>query len=218
MKYRAVLFDLDGVLCHTDRFHYQAWREIADSLGIPFDERSNDRLRGVSRMESLAIILQGYSGHPLSPADKEVLADKKNRLYRARLETMRPDDLTPEVDHLLTWLVDNRIQTAVASSSRNAMLILERLGIRDRFDAIVDGNQIDRSKPDPEVFLKAAERLGLPPAHCLVVEDAGAGVEAARSGGFDCAGIGDVASAAGVTYPIQALPELIEILRIANHC
>lgn len=212
MKYRAVIFDLDGVLCHTDRYHYQAWKTIADALDIPFDEESNNRLRGISRMDSLERILEGYPGRPLTLEEKEKLAAEKNALYRAQLETMTPADLPGEPDELLKGLRAGGIATAVASSSRNAPLILKRLGIASRFDVVVDGNQIGRVKPDPEVFLLAAERLHRIPPDCLVVEDARAGIAAAVAGGFDSAGIGDAAAVPGVTYALRSLGELSAVL------
>ena len=212
MKYLAVIFDLDGVLCHTDMHHYTAWKDLADNMGIYFDEKINNLLRGVSRMDSLEIILRKYTGPKLSPEKKEELASSKNNLYREKLEQMTPADLPDEVARLLDFMDDKGIKKAIGSSSKNAPLILERLGIADRFDAISDGNNISRSKPDPEVFLLAAEFLGLNPEDCLVVEDAEAGVEAAVAGGFDCAGIGDANNVETVTYKLASVGDLIEIL------
>ena len=206
--YDGVIFDLDGVICSTDRYHYLAWKQIADRLGIAFDEQSNSRIRGLSRMDSLEIILEGYDG-VLTPAQKEALAEEKNGIYRASLAGMSPDDLPQDVRRTLDALRAVGLRLAIGSSSRNTKFILERLGLADFFDAVSDGTNITRAKPDPEVFLMAAKALGLPPARCLVVEDARSGIAAARAGGFDSAGIGEAAAAA--TYPMERIPELIAI-------
>lgn len=211
MRYKAVIFDLDGVICSTDQYHYQAWKTIADRLGLPFDEKKNDRLRGVSRMESLGIVLEDYRT-PLAPQQKQALADEKNAIYRRLLENMTPGDLSPGVEPTLRKLRQAGLLLAIGSSSKNAKFILERLGIEDAFDAVADGNDITCSKPDPEVFLLAASRLGLPPAHCLVVEDARAGVQAALAGGFDVAGIGDAAGDGRATYTLEHIGELVPIV------
>jgi len=212
MKYLGIIFDLDGVLCHTDMYHYEAWKEIAIKINTEFDEEINNLLRGVSRMESLERILWRYKGPPLSAEEKEALATEKNELYRAKLEQMSPADLPREAAELLDHLDRQGIKKSIGSSSRNAPLILERLGIAGRFDAIADGNHITRSKPDPEVFLLAAEWMGLQPEDCLVVEDAEAGAEAAAAGGFDCAGLGDANKAATVNYRLNRLGELINVI------
>lgn len=206
--YEGVIFDLDGVICSTDRYHYLAWKRIADRLGIPFDERINGRLRGVSRMDSLNIILEGYDGS-LTQVQKEALAEEKNALYRASLADMSPDDLPQDVRRTLDALRAAGLRLAIGSSSRNTRFILERLGLADFFDAVSDGTNITRSKPDPQVFLMAADFLGLPPARCLVVEDAQSGIAAAKAGGFDSAGVGDAAAFA--TYPMERVSDLIAI-------
>ena len=159
--YEAVVFDLDGVICFTDVYHYRGWKSIADELGIPFDETINNRLRGVSRMESLEIVLERYEGEPLSDARKEELAATKNERYRVMLGDMSPADLDPSVRTTLDELRGRGLKLAIGSSSKNATFILERIGLGDYFDAISDGTNITRSKPDPEVFLKAAEFLGV---------------------------------------------------------
>ncbi|MDR2599249.1 MAG: beta-phosphoglucomutase [Oscillospiraceae bacterium] len=213
MKYKGIIFDLDGVLCHTDMFHYKAWKEIADRINTPFDEEINNQLRGVSRMDSLEKILANYTGEALSDDEKEKLATDKNERYKEMLMQMSTEDLTPQVDELLKVTKELGIKMAIGSSSRNAALILERMGIIDRFDAIADGNHITNSKPDPEVFLLAAEMLGLPPSECLVVEDAEAGAEAAAAGGFDCAGIGDANKVESVKYRLNCIKDLTDIVR-----
>lgn len=183
MKYKAVIFDLDGVICHTDMYHYQAWKQIADELGIYFDEEINNRLRGVSRMESFEIILERYEG-TMSLEDKVVYTTRKNEAYKELLKNMSPADLSPEVKETLDGLRAKGLKLAIGSSSKNAGFILERLGLDGYFDAVSDGNNITRSKPDPEVFVKAAQLVGEASGDCLVVEDAKAGLEAAIGGGM----------------------------------
>lgn len=211
-KYEAVIFDLDGVICFTDHYHYLAWKALADSLGIDFDETKNDRLRGVSRMESLEIVLEGYHGPALSEAEKIALADKKNSLYRESLQTMTPKDLSDEVRNTLKALRERGKRLAIGSSSKNTPLILERIGLAGFFDAVSDGNNIQRSKPDPQVFTMAAEMLHLAPEKCLVVEDAMAGLQAAASGGFDSAGLGPAAESGKATYSLSAFSDLLNVV------
>lgn len=211
MEISAILFDLDGVLCSTDRFHYRAWKELADRLGLPFNEEINRQLRGVSRMESLEILLRG-SERKFTFQEKAALAEEKNRRYRQLLMGLTQADVSPPVRQTLRELRTQGYRQAVASSSRNTPLILQRVGLDTWFDAVIDGNQITRSKPDPEVFLRAAQALGFPPARCLVVEDADAGVEAALRGGFPCAGIGPAARNPNVTRPLSSLSQLLQIL------
>lgn len=210
-KYEAVIFDLDGVICFTDHYHYLAWKALADSLGIDFDESKNDRLRGVSRMESLEIVLEGYHGAPLSQAEKGRLADQKNTLYRQSLQTMSRNDLSDEVRDTLNALRAKGLRLAIGSSSKNTPLILERIGLSGFFDAVSDGNNITRSKPDPQVFTMAAEMLHLPAEKCLVVEDALAGLQAAAAGGFDSAGLGPASHSGQATYSLRSFRELIDI-------
>ncbi len=211
-KYEGIIFDLDGVICFTDHYHYLAWKALADSLGIDFDEKKNDRLRGVSRMDSLEIILEGYRGAPLSDKEKTALADKKNALYREFLQTMTPNDLPDEVGETLNALRAKGLKLAIGSSSKNTPLILERIGLADFFDAVSDGNNIQRSKPDPQVFAMAAEMLHLAPSQCLVVEDALAGLQAAASGGFDSAALGPAAQSGKGTYSLKSFGELLKIV------
>ena len=190
MKYAGIIFDLDGVICSTDEYHYLAWKTLADRLRIPFDRERNNLLRGVSRMASLEILLE-KSDQTYSDQEKAAFAEEKNAAYRELLGRMSPDDLSDDVKDTLALLRQTDLKLAIGSSSRNTPYILKRIGLDGFFDAVADGNCITRSKPDPEVFLKAAEMIGLRPADCLVVEDAHAGVEAAVSGGFDCAAMGD---------------------------
>ncbi len=211
MKYTAVIFDLDGVICFTDKYHYQAWKALADEEGIYFDEQINNRLRGVSRMESLEIILERAS-KSYTEEEKTAMATKKNDLYKELLVQMSPEDLPEDVEKALKGLKEGGVKIAIGSSSKNARTILNQIGLGDTFDKISDGNNISNSKPDPEVFQKAAEMLGLKPVDCLVVEDAKAGIAAAKAGGFDCAGIGEAAEDADTTYPIQKISDLLGIV------
>lgn len=209
MKYTAIIFDLDGVICHTDQYHYQAWKRVADELGIYFDEKINNRLRGVSRMESFEIILERY-GKEMSAQDKIAYTDKKNEIYKELLKNMSPGDLQPEVKQTLDRLREQGVKLAIGSSSKNAKFILGQLGLGEYFDAISDGSNISKSKPDPEVFEKAAEFLGEKPENCLVVEDAKAGVEAAHAGGMDCAAIGDAVLCNLAEFNLSAFQELLD--------
>lgn len=187
---QGIIFDLDGVICHTDELHYLAWKSIADELGIAFDREKNNRLRGVGRMESLELLLGSVQK---TAEEKAALAARKNARYVELLQSLTPDAVSEEVKNALSALSRRKIRRAIGSSSKNARLILERLALTDRFDAICDGNQIAHSKPHPEVFLKAAERLGLAPDACAVVEDAPSGIDAAKAGGFYAFGVGEAA-------------------------
>ncbi len=208
MKYKGIIFDLDGMICSTDEYHYLAWKALASRLGIPFDRTINNRLRGVSRMESLEIILEKAEA-TYTADEKAAFAQEKNTLYRQLLSSMSPADLTDEVRETLRTLRKAGLKLAIGSSSRNTPFILERIGLDGFFDAVADGNGITHSKPHPEVFLKAADMLGLEPAVCLVVEDAHAGVEAAVRGGFDCAAIGDAKEEPRAAYHLTGFAELL---------
>lgn len=208
---KGIIFDLDGVICHTDNYHYQAWKALADELGIYFDEEINKRLRGVSRMESLEIILE-KSSITYSDSEKEKLADKKNEIYKKLLENITPDDLSKEVMDTLLELRKRKILLAIGSSSKNAKLILEKLGLLDFFDAICDGNDIKKSKPDPEVFVKAASMIDVSVSECIVVEDASAGIEAAHKGGMKAVAIGELINNTDAEYRIGTFSDLLNIV------
>ena len=212
MNLQGVIFDLDGVICFTDEYHYLAWKEMADGMGVYFDREINNRLRGVSRMESLEIILERYEGPALSPEEKDALAAKKNDIYRGLLSRMTPADLPTEVKETLDALRKKGLKLAIGSSSKNAPFILERIGLAGYFDAVSDGNNITHSKPDPEVFLKAAEYLDLPPAACLVVEDAVAGAEAGKAGGFSVACVGDAAKEQAGYHNFTDIRQLLKLV------
>ena len=198
------------MLLSTDELHYAAWKSVADELGIPFDRQVNNRLRGVSRMASLDIILE-HGGRTLSPEEKESMATRKNDRYRALLMTLSSATVAPEVRETLAALKARGVKLAVGSSSKNAKLILERTDLIHCFDAVSDGTNITRSKPDPEVFLKAAAFLGMDPADCAVVEDAVAGIDAANAGGFLSIGIGDAAAYEKTDRRINSLLELLSL-------
>lgn len=182
---KGIIFDLDGVLLSTDRFHFLAWKKLADRMGIIFTEKDNERLRGVSRMESLEIVLS-LSEKPLllSENEKAALATEQNDCYREYLKTLTPADVSDEVRETLAELRKKGYHLAVGSSSKNTRFILSQTKLTDAFDAIADGNDIKNSKPDPEVFLKAASLIGIAPENCAVIEDAEAGLEAANRGGM----------------------------------
>lgn len=210
MNYKGIIFDLDGVICHTDKYHYQAWKKLADRLGIYFDETINNRLRGVSRMESLNIILE-RADKTYTEQEKEAFATEKNEVYKELLKQMTTEELSPEVKDTLEALRNKGILLSIGSSSKNAGFILNRLGLGDFFDAVSDGNNISHSKPDPEVFLKAAEFLKLPASECLVVEDAEAGLLAAKNGGMDSAAIGDAVKSDLPQYKLKTFSDLLNI-------
>ena len=209
MKYKGIIFDLDGVICSTDHYHYLAWKALADRLGAYFDETINNRLRGVSRMASLEIVLERYDG-TLTEEEKLAAAEEKNNTYRELLKQMSPADLSDEVKQTLDALRAKGLLLGIGSSSKNTKFILSRIGLGDYFDKISDGTNITRSKPDPEVFLKAAEYLGLEPKDCLVVEDAVAGVQAAHAAGMDAAAVGDAAGSGLAEYSLKSFSELLD--------
>ena len=211
-KKKAVIFDLDGVICFTDRFHYQAWKALADRLGIYFDEKINDRLRGVSRMASLEIILERAT-ETYTQEQKEAFAEEKNNTYRELLKNMSPADLTDEVKDTLIELRNRGYKLSIGSSSKNTKFILERIGLGDFFDAIADGTDITRSKPDPEVFLCSAGKIGMDPADCAVVEDAKAGIQAARAAGMTALALhGDAENCGEEDYNLKNFADLLNIL------
>ncbi len=211
MKYKGIIFDLDGVICSTDDFHYKAWKQLADKLGIDFDEDKNNLLRGVSRMESLEIIL-GDSKNEYTEDEKVALATEKNDNYRLSLAQMSKNDMSAEVKETLLTLKEKGYKLAIGSSSKNARYILERLEITNLFDEIVDGTDITNSKPDPEVFLKAAKMLNLEVSECVVVEDAVAGVEAGINGGFEVIGIGDATKLDSVCFKLTNFNDILKFL------
>lgn len=186
---KGVIFDLDGVILSTDNFHYMAWKKMADEEGIEFNRLINERLRGVSRMASLEIILE-KAEKKYTQNEKDALAERKNNYYRKYLEDLKPEDLFPGALEMIKFLKGNGYKVSIGSSSKNTKTILKKAEITGLFDAVSDGTNISKSKPDPEVFLKAAEWMGCRPSDCFVIEDAGAGIEAGNRGGMVTIGVG----------------------------
>ena len=200
---RAVIFDLDGVIVSTDDCHYEAWKKMADEEGIYFDKVINNRLRGVSRMESLEIVLE-RAEKEYSEEEKIKLAERKNSYYKEFITKLTPNDILPGAKENLEELRKNGIKIAIGSSSKNTPVILKQIGLDNYFDAVSDGNNITNSKPDPEVFLKAADMLGIPYEECMIVEDADAGIEAGKRAGMKTL---SVHGAKGADVEIENLSE-----------
>jgi beta-phosphoglucomutase len=188
---KAVIFDLDGVIVSTDHYHYLGWKQLADEYNLNFNQKINDRLRGISRGESLKIILETNRKSVNEEVFRE-MTDKKNNYYCRLLKELSPEDILPGVGNLFKELREKSVLMGVGSSSRNTPLILEKIGLVDFFDAVVDGNQITRSKPDPQVFVKCAAKMNILPEACLVLEDAQSGIDAAKAGKMVAVGIGEM--------------------------
>lgn len=186
----ACIFDLDGVIVDTAKYHYLAWKRLANSLGFDFSEHDNEKLKGVSRVESLKLILQ-LGGQDLSEADFDAALTRKNGWYLDYINTIGPEEILPGAKEFLAAAKARGMKVALGSASKNAVLILQRIGLLEQFDAIIDGNKVSKAKPDPEVFSKAAEELGVAAADCVVFEDAVAGVQAALNAGMKVVGIGE---------------------------
>jgi beta-phosphoglucomutase len=190
MDLKACIFDLDGVIVDTAKYHFMAWRRLAKEMGFLFTLEDNEALKGVSRMASLEILLR-IGGLAPGDKEKEELAARKNRWYVEFISGLTPDEILPGSIRLLKALRREGIRTAIGSASKNAGTILEGIKIRELFDVVVDGNKIHNAKPDPEVFVRGAEELNIDPSCCIVFEDAQAGIEAAIAGGMKCVGVGD---------------------------
>ena len=190
MHIKACLFDLDGVIVDTAKYHFLAWKELAERLGFKFTEAQNERLKGVSRMDSLNILLE-IGNIAVDETEKIQMTNNKNKRYLEFIEQMQPDEILPGVLPFLESLKKAGIKTAIGSASKNAPGIIEKLQIGHFFDAIIDGNTVTNAKPNPEVFLKGALALNVLPSECVVFEDAASGVEAAINGGMKCIGVGD---------------------------
>jgi len=186
---KGLLFDLDGVIVDTAKYHYLAWKKLADDMGIPFTTGDNERLKGVSRKRSLEIILE-IGNLSLSEEEKEKNCEKKNALYLTYIKQLTEEEVLPGVRKFLTEARAKGYKIALGSASRNAVLILNRLGIKELFDEIIDGNAVSKVKPDPEVFIMGAKSLKVPYDNCIVFEDAAAGIEAAHNAGMFAVGIG----------------------------
>lgn len=215
-QFHAVLFDLDGVIVSTDEYHYQAWKQLADAEGIPFDRQTNHLLRGVSRMQSLDIVLR-CAPRTYSPSSRHALAESKNAAYCEQLKKLSARDILPGVMLLIDQLKERGLAIAVASSSKNARFILDRIGLGKTFDTVVDGNDIKFSKPDPEVFLLASKRLGIPPHQCWVIEDAAAGVQAANAAGMHCLAVGAAKGHPAANLTATDLMNVEDIIRGICH-
>lgn len=190
MELKGCIFDLDGVIVDTAKYHFLAWQRLAAELGFEFTEDHNEALKGVSRMASLEILLK-VGGLHLTDERKHELAERKNRWYVEYISDMTPDEILPGSVEFLTRLRSEGILTAIGSASRNAGTILDGIKLRSMFDVVVDGNKIHKAKPDPEVFARGAEELNIAPSSCVVFEDAQAGIEAALAAGMKCVGVGD---------------------------
>jgi beta-phosphoglucomutase len=204
---KGAIFDLDGVIVDTAKYHYLAWRSLAADLGFEFTEAHNERLKGVSRMRSLDILLE-TGGLEFNEADKAAMAERKNRVYVDYISRLDDSELLPGVREYLGSLKKRGVGIALGSASKNAAFILDRLKISGLFDAVVDGNTVSRAKPDPEVFQTACRRLGLQPADCVVFEDAEAGIAAAKAAGMRVVGIGKRELLAAADFVVTGLHEL----------
>lgn len=204
MRYKAVIFDLDGVIVSTDDCHFMGWKKLADDEGIYFDRKINERQRGVSRRESLDVLLE-KAQKTYTDEEKLEMATRKNEYYKEFIKDLSEKDILPGVMDFTRKLRDMGVKLAIGSSSKNTPAILKNIGLDTYFDAVADGNDISKSKPDPEVFLVAAKKLGIDPKDCLVVEDADAGVAAALAGGMDVIGVGSAAANPKATYHFENL-------------
>ena len=204
---KGFIFDLDGVIVDTAKYHYLAWKKMANELGFDFTEEENEQLKGVSRTKSLEILLE-IGGITKSDAEKNMLAKQKNEYYLTLIEGLSAEDLLPGTKAFVQNSRDKVIKIALGSASRNAAYILRKLGIAHLFDARVDGNMVSKAKPDPEVFTKAANLLGLDPKNCLVFEDAQAGIDAAKNAGMKCIGIGNSNVLKGANNVVSGLDQL----------
>ncbi len=214
---KGCIFDLDGVIVDTAKYHYLAWKELADDLGFEFTKKDNERLKGVSRMRSLNILLE-VGNKTFDEASKLKFAENKNKRYLDYILKMTPDEILPGVLDFLDDLRSKNIKIALGSASKNAMTILNQLKLTNYFDVIVDGTKVSKAKPDPEVFLKGAEALHMKPEECIVFEDAEAGIEAAINGGFKCIGIGSPENLNKANYVMNGFENITfdELIKLLN--
>jgi beta-phosphoglucomutase len=207
MHTAACIFDLDGVIVDTARYHFLAWKRLTDMIGIHFTEENNERLKGVSRMASLEIILE-IGGRKIEESQKHEYAELKNKWYVDYISKMTPDEILPGCLEFIKELKGANVRVAIGSASKNTPLILERVGILELFDAIADGNNVKKAKPDPEVFIKAAEMVGIEPGRCTVFEDAVAGIQAALNAGMLCVGVGSPVILKKAHFVIRGLDDM----------
>jgi len=206
-KELAFIFDLDGVIVDTAKYHFLAWKNLANSLGFDFTEEQNELLKGVSRVKSLEILLD-IGKVSLSDEKKQILLQEKNEEYLEYVEKMTNSEILPGISELLNYLQEKKITFALGSASKNAPMILEKVGLLNKFSAVVDGNDVSKAKPDPEVFLIAAKKLHKNPEDCIVIEDAQAGVQAAINARMTCIGIGDEKVLKEADYVLASTNEL----------
>lgn len=217
-KIKAIIFDLDGVLTDTAEYHFQAWKRLADEEGIPFTRKDNERLRGVSRRQSLEFLL---NGRPATEERVQEMMTRKNAYYQELIEQVTPDNMLPGALALLHECRRSGLKIAIGSASKNTRAVVDRLGIGHLIDAISDGYSVGRQKPAPDLFLHAADQLGVPPAACVVIEDAASGVEAAKAAGMWAIGLGPVerVGQADAVFPNLAgltLKDLLSRLEISG--
>jgi len=206
-KIETCLFDLDGVIVDTAVYHYKAWKRLANDLGFDFTEQQNEKLKGISRARSLELILE-WGGVEKTELERAELATRKNQWYVDMINNMQPDEILPGTEDFLKALKAGGYKIGLGSASKNSGAILQKVGLKSYFDAVVDGNVVTTSKPDPEVFLKGAELLGVDPAACVVFEDAIAGVAAAKAGGMKVVGIGEPAVLTGADLVVSGLDQM----------
>lgn len=208
---KAIIFDLDGVVVDTAKYHYLAWKKLAAELGFEFEKRHNERLKGVSRMSSLEIVLEVGKITGLSEEEKQELADRKNGYYLDMISDIDNSEILPGISEFITNQKKAGYKIALGSASKSGKMILEKLGLAPAFDVIVDGNLVERAKPNPEVFTKAAALLGIPGSECIVIEDAAAGIEAAIAGGMKSIGVGDGEILQKASIVVSDTAELLKI-------
>lgn len=209
---KAVIFDLDGVITDTAEYHFLSWKRLAEEEGIEFSREDNDKFRGISRRDCLEILLKD---RVLSEEEKDKLADRKNIYYREYLKDLDESNILPGVEQLINYLRKKNYKLAVASSSKNTLRVLDRLGITDVFDAIADGNSVENSKPAPDIFLYTAKQLEVNPEGCIVIEDSASGIEAANKAGMLTIGIGPEERVGEADYYCRSVSD-IEIENIIN--
>ncbi|OMP31886.1 beta-phosphoglucomutase [Mangrovimonas sp. DI 80] len=207
MNKKGFIFDLDGVIVDTAKYHFLAWKKLANSIGVDFTETQNEQLKGVSRVKSLEKIL-AWGNKTVSEAEFKELMDSKNTDYLNYIEQMNASEILPDVPKVLNYLIENKQGIALGSASKNATVILEKVDLLSKFDQIVDGNHVVKGKPNPEVFLKGAKALGIEPEHCIVFEDASAGIEAAKAAQMIAIGIGDKTVLGDADYVFNDFTEI----------
>lgn len=208
---KAVIFDLDGVIVDTAKYHYFAWKKLAAELGFEFDIIHNEKLKGVSRMDSLNIVLETGGIRGLGEEEKAELAERKNGYYLKMIEKIDESEILPGIPEFIKKLKKEGYLISLGSASKSGKMILEKMNLLEQFDAVVDGNLVELAKPNPQVFVKAAELLGIPCENCIVVEDAKAGIEAALAGNMKCIGVGDFRVLGAANVVVSGTDRLAEV-------